>query len=367
MNFLGNPAPADAEALKLLDDLRAFVKSEPWDFSFLDDPSTAESWEWLTVNNGQQNITDGQQNVNNWQQNVNNGQQDFNNWQQNINNGQQNISHGQQNFDVLRAPYDETTQALNYYDRSRQKSIYHGSEPWDFPFLDDGSTVAQSWEVPTINHHQQHVDGPRAPMRVPQLSKPTNRKRKRTTCLNPEPLDLSLQDGQIDPQSWEFLMMTNGQQNFDIPLADPEKTPQPRKASVLKRKRSTSGSPARKRPFIRNPGQSPAFKGAPVVIFDAKGHKKGARDMNNLHQFGVESDDGQKIQRSEADNERARKTLSILAGKIAILRYACGCKSPKGICNHHSFSGGLNLPDGVICPGCRNGGAAIRVSNTRSE
>ena len=319
--------------------------------TFLDGPSTDESWGVLTMNNGLQNISSGLQN---------------------INNGQQSINNGQQHIDLLRAPSEKTTQPLNSSGQKHRKGTSRESEPWDWSFFDDESTTAQSWGAPTINNKQQDIGALRAPMimKGPQLPKPANQKRKRSTSPYSEPLDLSLRDSQgIDPQSWEFLTMINGQQDFEIPKAPAEKLPQLLQPSGLKRKRSTSRSPSQslsqKRPFRQNPGQLPTIKGAPVVVYDAKGHKRGARVMNTLHRFRVESEDNGKYQRSEADNERARKTLSILAGKIAILRYACGCKSPQGICNHHSFSGGLNLPDGVICHACRNGAAPTRVSQAR--
>jgi hypothetical protein len=179
------------------------------------------------------------------------------------------------------------------------------SEPWDFPFLDGLSTDTQSWEVPTI--------------------------------------------------------VNNGQQNLDIFKAPPEKVSQTPKSSTLKHKRS----PSRKRLFSKIPGKLPSFKSS-AVIYDAKGHKRGARIMNDLPKYRAEREGNRQIQRSEADNERARATLSVLARTTAALRYACGCKSPGGICNHHSFSCGLNLPDGVICDSCRDG-AIIQVSKETNQ
>jgi hypothetical protein len=504
MNFLQDPSMADEETLQMLHDLRAFVKSEPWDFSFLDDQSTYESWGVPKMDHGQENISHRQHDISHRQQNIDprqrnishgqqntshnnisHGQQNINHRQHNIDPRQQNMNHRQQDINILRAPSEKTTQLLKSSSRKHRQGSPRMAEPWDFSFLDcestagqslgiptrtmyngqrdiialgvpvstpqppkssnrkgtlspslnpepwdlsllggestaaqswgvpticdeqqykdplgtpvkvprlpkssngkrtpntslhpepwrlpllDGeSTAAQRWEVLTTNNKQQDIDALRVPMKVPQLRKPSNQKPKCSTSLNSEPLDLSLQEGQsIDPLSWEFLTVTNGQQGLEIPNMPAEKVPQDAKSSGMKRKRSTSGSPsgpARKRPFSKIPGKVPTIKAAPVVLYDAKGHRRGARVMNTLHNFRVDSEDNGKFQRSEADKERARKTLSILAGKIAILRYACGCKSPEGICNHHSFSGGLSLPDGVICDGCRNGGAPTRVSN----
>lgn len=100
---------------------------------------------------------------------------------------------------------------------------------------------------------------------------------------------------------------------------------------------------------------------AALIVYDAKGHKRGAGIVDDQDIQRIEPEDNRQTHRSEADLERARATLPILPGILAVLTYACGCRSPQGICNHHSFSSGLALPDGLICGRCRSG-VIIRVS-----
>jgi hypothetical protein len=83
--------------------------------------------------------------------------------------------------------------------------------------------------------------------------------------------------------------------------------------------------------------------------------------MNDQDVPTEEAEDIQWTDRSKADIDRARTTLSMLPGVIAILRYDCGCKSPQGICIHHSLCSGLVLPYGVICDRCKNE-ATLQVS-----
>lgn len=174
--------------------------------------------------------------------------------------------------------------------------------------------------------------------------------------ISSEPWDLSF----LDEQSFTSQNFGHGisktQQNDDIFGASFGGVPQLSGNQDRKRKRgnsfdlTTSGMHrASQRP------RSPA-----VVVYDAKGHKRGDNFMVDRHVLDVEPEDIQRPQRTMEDMKRARAVLSMLPGVVAILRYACGCKSRQGTCNHYSFSGGLALPDGLICGTCRNG-AAIQV------
>ena len=74
--------------------------------------------------------------------------------------------------------------------------------------------------------------------------------------------------------------------------------------------------------------------------------------MGNQQVHILELVDDRRSPRSETDMERARIVLPML--RSAILRYACGCRS-RGICNHHCFTSGLALPDGLSCGRCSSG------------
>ena len=96
-----------------------------------------------------------------------------------------------------------------------------------------------------------------------------------------------------------------------------------------------------------------------VVVFGANGHRRGT----NQHQGSLRVAKGGDTQqhRNETDLKRGRAILAILPGIVAILKYECGCTSRQGVCNHHSFTSGLTLPDGVVCARCKTG-AKIHVS-----
>lgn len=98
-----------------------------------------------------------------------------------------------------------------------------------------------------------------------------------------------------------------------------------------------------------------------VVVYGANGHRRGTENHKDKPRSARER--ATQEPRNKTDLERAGAILTILPGIIAILRYECGCTSPQGVCNHHSFSSGLTLPDGVICAGCKTQ-ANIHVSPT---
>ncbi len=173
------------------------------------------------------------------------------------------------------------------------------SNPCDLPFLDDHGAAVQEFGY-SMSDMQQNDDVPRAPAELlPQVPKPLSHKRKRSV-------------------------------RFDVPL------------DIL-------------------PPVSARSRTVPVVIYDAKGHKRGesAADSREVHL--IDREGCRDRQGSQADLTRARATLTMLPGMIAILRYACNCRSLQGICNHHSFIGGLALPDGIICGRCKDG-APLQVS-----
>lgn len=99
-----------------------------------------------------------------------------------------------------------------------------------------------------------------------------------------------------------------------------------------------------------------------IVVYDGKGHKRGGSFTKNLKNVNNGEPGGSsRTQFREADMERARLILPLLSGTIAILRYGCGCRSPRGTCNHNTFIAGLALPDGIVCANCQ-AGATEKVS-----
>ncbi len=168
--------------------------------------------------------------------------------------------------------------------------------------------------------------------------------------LSKRPWDLSFLDDQ-SPAGQKFRSSMNDLQPFDDMFDAPfDRVPQLPNTLSRKRKRTVSLDPG----LGDFPGASLTSGAAATVVYDARGNKRGADFMDYQHAQSVEPEEERRTNRSGPEMERACATLSMLPGVVAILRYACGCRSPQGTCNHHSFSSGLALPDGVICDGCSN-------------
>lgn len=182
------------------------------------------------------------------------------------------------------------------------------------------------------------------------------------TFISSDSCDLSFLDDH-NAAGQEFGCSMSGVQQKDNVLKAPaEPLTQVPNSTNHKRKRSARFDV----PFdvLRTASSRP--RTVPVVVYDAKGHKRGetavdSRDVHLIDQEGCRNNSS-----SQADLARARATLAMLPGMIAIIRYACNCRSPQGICNHHSFIGGLALPDGTICGRCSIG-APLHVSRRENQ
>ncbi|KAF7510910.1 hypothetical protein GJ744_005740 [Endocarpon pusillum] len=177
------------------------------------------------------------------------------------------------------------------------------SDSCDLSFLDDHSAASQELGCP-MSDVQQKDNVLRTPAEpLPQVPNSTNHKRKRSV-------------------------------RFDVPLDVPH----------------TASSRSRT---------------IPVVVYDAKGDKRGETAVDSREVHLIDHEGCRNNHSSQANLARARTTLTMLPGMIAIIRYACNCRSPQGICNHHSFIGGLALPDGTICGRCSIGAPLQEIKTNR--
>lgn len=182
------------------------------------------------------------------------------------------------------------------------------------------------------------------------------------TFISSNPCDLSfLDDHGAAGQEFGY-SMSDIQQEGNVLRAPAERLPPAPKPLNQKRKRSASFDV----PFDMLPPPPSRSRTVPVVVYDAKGHKRGESAVDSRDVQLIDHESCRDSHGNQADLARARATLTMLPGVIAVIRYACNCKSPQGICNHHSFIGGLALPDGIICGRCRNG-APSQVSRRENQ